>query len=84
MQPADQGEQQQEQKMEDAVEEVQEGVKNILSQGTGTKRTFDEHQEGQNNLLSPNVVGFNDVNSPERNGDAGANGEQAVEGNQGQ
>ena len=84
MQPADQGEQQQEQPMEDAVEEVQEGVQNIMSQGTGTKRTFDEHQDGlaQGNLLSPNVVGYNDVESPVRNGDAGAqdNGEQAVEG----
>jgi len=55
-----------------------------MSQGTGTKRTFDEHQDGlaQGNLLSPNVVGYNDVESPVRNGDAGAqdNGEQAVEG----
>jgi len=32
--------------MEDAVEEAQEGIKNIMSQGTGTKRTFDEHQDG--------------------------------------
>lgn len=56
--------------MEDAVEEVQEGVKNIMSQGTGTKRTFDEHQDGlQGNLLSPNVVGYNDI-SPERNENA--------------
>lgn len=56
--------------MEDAVEEAQEGIKNIMSQGTGTKRTFDEHQDGlqQDNLLSPNVVGYNDVGSQEENG----------------